>query len=148
MIFHGTGVAGLIASKPNLDAKYPYPGGIANNANLVFYKVLRENNHFETIDVLAALNEIASTHNDLDTTNDIDIVNLSLRIQNEKTTSNPIIIGAIESSLLEKFNSKNLKGWCDYLYHNKGILIVSGVGNDIGNQNVKEDTVGYPAKYD
>jgi subtilisin len=117
---HGTHCAGIIAAADNDIGVI----GVAPETNLYSLKMLDSIGSGYTSDLISAIEWAIETHNDTDSTNDIQIISMSLGSSNKGT--------ALEEACSQAYDS--------------GILLVAAAGND-GNTRGTGDSVDYPAAY-
>ncbi|MDP4227118.1 MAG: S8 family serine peptidase [Bacteroidota bacterium] len=117
---HGTHCAGIIAAADNDIGVI----GVAPEANLYSLKVLDSTGSGYISDVIAAIEWAIETRKDTDTSNDIQIISMSLGSNSGVT--------AFETACSQAYDS--------------GILLVAAAGND-GNIRGTGDSVDYPAAY-
>lgn len=119
---HGTHVAGTVAAEDNDSGVV----GVAPEASLYALKVLDSGGSGNWSDVIAAIEWAADPNGDEDTSDHLDVTNLSLG-----SDSDP---------------GSTVKSAFDNAYQ-IGVLHVAAAGNS-GNPPGKGDNVGYPARYD
>jgi subtilisin/minor extracellular protease Epr len=117
---HGTHCAGIIAAVDNDIGVI----GVAPEADLYSLKVLDSTGSGYISNVIAAIEWAIETRKDTDTSNDIQIISMSLGSNSGVT--------AYETACSQAYNS--------------GILLVAAAGND-GNTRGTGDSVDYPAAY-
>ncbi len=117
---HGTHCAGIIAAVDNDIGVI----GVAPEANLYSLKVLDSTGSGYISDVIAAIEWAIETRKDTDTSNNIQIISMSLGSNSGVT--------AYETACSQAYNS--------------GILLVAAAGND-GNTRGTGNSVDYPAAY-
>ncbi|MGE5458451.1 MAG: S8 family serine peptidase [Methanococcaceae archaeon] len=117
---HGTHCAGIIAAADNEIGVI----GVAPEANLYSLKMLDSTGSGYISDLIAAIEWAIETRKDTDTSNDIQIISMSLGSNSGVT--------ALETA-------------CSLAY-DSGILLVAAAGND-GNRRGTGDSVDYPGAY-
>jgi subtilisin/minor extracellular protease Epr len=117
---HGTHCAGIIAAEDNDIGVI----SVAPEANLYSLKMLDSTGSGYISDLIAAIEWAIETRKDTDTSNDIQIISMSLGSNSGVT--------ALETT-------------CSQAYYS-GILLVAAAGND-GNTRGTGDSVDYPAAY-
>lgn len=117
---HGTHCAGIIAAVDNDIGVI----GVAPEADLYSLKVLDSTGSGYISNVIAAIEWAIETRKDTDTSNDIQIISMSLGSNSGVT--------AYETACSQAYNS--------------GILLVAAAGND-GNTRGTGDSVDYPGAY-
>lgn len=117
---HGTHCAGIIAAADNDLGVI----GVAPEANLYSLKVVNNTGRGNISDLIAAIEWATETCKDTDTSNDIQIISMSL--------GSNIGVTALETACSQAYDS--------------GILLVAGAGND-GNKRGTGDSVDYPGAY-
>ena len=117
---HGTHCAGIIAAADNDIGVI----GVAPEANLYSLKMLDSKGSGYISDLIAAIEWAIETRKDADTSNDIQIVSMSLGSNSGVT--------ALETACSQAYDS--------------GILLVAAAGND-GNRRGTGDSVDYPGAY-
>jgi subtilisin/minor extracellular protease Epr len=117
---HGTHCAGIIAAEDNDIGVI----SVAPEANLYSLKMLDSTGSGYISDLIAAIEWAIETRKDTDTSNDIQIISMSLGSNSGVT--------ALETA-------------CSQAYYS-GILLVAAAGND-GNTRGTGDSVDYPAAY-
>lgn len=117
---HGTHCAGIIAAENNDIGVI----GVAPEANLYSLKILNNTGSGNISDLIAAIEWATETCKDTDTSNDIQVISMSLASNSGVT--------ALETACSQAYNS--------------GILLVAAAGND-GNKRGTGDSVDYPGAY-
>lgn len=117
---HGTHCAGIIAAADNDIGVI----GVAPEANLYSLKMVNSTGSGNVSDLIAAIEWAIETRKDTDTSNDIQIISMSLGLNSGVT--------ALETACSQAYNS--------------GILLVAAAGND-GNRGGTGNTVDYPGAY-
>lgn len=117
---HGTHCAGIIAAADNDIGVI----GVAPEANLYSLKTVNGTGSGNVSDLIAAIEWAIDTCKDADTSNDIQIISMSLG-SNDRVT-------ALETACSQAYDS--------------GILLVAAAGND-GNERGTGDSVDYPGAY-
>lgn len=125
---HGTHVAGIVAAEDdNSDLLDSHPGvvGVAPEADLYALKVCDSSGVCPTSDIVAGLQWAADPNGDLDTSDHLDIANISLGSRFPSTAEEQAASAA----------------------YSAGVVLVASAGNS-GNPGGKNDKVEYPAGYD
>ncbi len=117
---HGTHCAGIIAAADNDIGVI----GVAPEANLYSLKIVNSTGSGNISDLIAAIEWAIETCKDADTSNDIQIISMSLGSKSGAT--------ALETACSQAYDS--------------GILLVAGAGNG-GNRRGTGDSVDYPGAY-
>lgn len=117
---HGTHCAGIIAAEDNDIGVI----GVAPEANLYSLKIINNTGSGNISDLIAAIEWATETCKDTDTSNDIQIISMSLASNSGVT--------ALETACSQAYDS--------------GILLVAAAGND-GNRRGTGDSVDYPGAY-
>ncbi len=117
---HGTHCAGIIAAADNDIGVI----GVAPEANLYSLKIVNSTGSGNISDLIAAIEWAIETCKDADTSNDIQIISMSLASNSGVT--------ALEAVCSQAYDS--------------GILLVAAAGND-GNRRGTGDSVDYPGAY-
>lgn len=117
---HGTYCAGIIAAADNNVGVI----GVAPEANIYSLKTVNSTGSGSISDLIAAIEWAIETHEDADTSNDIQIISMSQASKSRVT--------ALEAVCSQAYDS--------------GILLVAAAGND-GNIEGAGDSVVYPGAY-